>query len=334
MALEAAVFSPAAAAGHFGYGRGDSPYALPWCDMGGLGDLCAGDYWDQELADAWAAPAVWDDWGEAASRDQSSDASSDQHQGKEAAPEPAPAVRRKRRRTKVVKNKEEIETQRMTHIAVERNRRRQMNEYLAVLRSLMPPSYAHRGDQASIVGGAINYVRELEQLLQSLEVQKSIRNRRGGSTDAAGSSSPFAGFFSFPQYSTSPGHGCSSSSTTSLGGSSNTSNAASSDASGGSAESGRPVAVADIEVTMVEGHASLKVLARRRPKQLLKLVAGLHQLRIPPLHLNMTTVDAMVLYTFSLKVEDDSKMGSVEDIATAVHEILGSVQRQEETAAM
>jgi len=146
MVLEAVVFSPAAA-GHFGYGRGDSPYALPWCDMGGLGDLCAGGYWDQELDDAWAAaPAVWDvDWAEAASRDDhSSDASSDRQQGKEAAPEPAPAVRRKRRRTKVVKNKEEIETQRMTHIAVERNRRRQMNEYLAVLRSHMPPSYAHR----------------------------------------------------------------------------------------------------------------------------------------------------------------------------------------------
>ena len=44
----------------------------------------------------------------------------------------------------VVKNEEEIESQRMTHIAVERNRRRQMNEYLAVLRSLMPPSYAQR----------------------------------------------------------------------------------------------------------------------------------------------------------------------------------------------
>lgn len=52
--------------------------------------------------------------------------------------------RRKRRRAKNVKNKEEIENQRMTHIAVERNRRRQMNEYLAVLRSLMPPSYAPR----------------------------------------------------------------------------------------------------------------------------------------------------------------------------------------------
>lgn len=52
--------------------------------------------------------------------------------------------RRKRRRTKNVKNTEEIENQRMTHIAVERNRRRQMNEYLAILRSLMPQSYAQR----------------------------------------------------------------------------------------------------------------------------------------------------------------------------------------------
>lgn len=52
--------------------------------------------------------------------------------------------RRKRRRTKCTKNEEEIAIQRMTHIAVERNRRRQMNDYLAVLRSLMPPSYAQR----------------------------------------------------------------------------------------------------------------------------------------------------------------------------------------------
>lgn len=52
--------------------------------------------------------------------------------------------RRKRRRTRSNKNKEEIESQRMTHIAVERNRRKQMNEYLAVLRSLMPSSYAQR----------------------------------------------------------------------------------------------------------------------------------------------------------------------------------------------
>ncbi|XP_062210160.1 transcription factor bHLH96-like [Phragmites australis] len=308
MPLEAVVFSQV---GHFGYGRGESPYALPWCDLGGagagFGELCAGD-WDHELF-ASVAPDV-DEW-EAVSKDQSSDASTEVSKAA-AQPTVAGGMRKKRRRTKVVKNKEEIESQRMTHIAVERNRRRQMNEYLAVLRSLMPPSYAHRGDQASIVGGAINYVRELEQLLQSLQVRRSIKNQ-AGCTDAG--HSPFTGFFSFPQYSTSSHSGCGAAS------SSNTSDASE------SAESGRPASIADIEVTMVEGHASLKVLARRRPKQLLKLVAGLQQLRIPPLHLNVTTVDAMVLYTFSLKVEDDSKMGSVEDIAPAVHEILSSIQR-------
>lgn len=52
--------------------------------------------------------------------------------------------RRKRRRTKSSKNKEELESQRMTHIAVERNRRKQMNEYLAAVRSLMPASYVQR----------------------------------------------------------------------------------------------------------------------------------------------------------------------------------------------
>lgn len=53
-------------------------------------------------------------------------------------------TRPKRRRAKSRKNKEEIENQRMTHIVVERNRRKQMNEYLSVLRSLMPDSYIQR----------------------------------------------------------------------------------------------------------------------------------------------------------------------------------------------
>lgn len=52
--------------------------------------------------------------------------------------------RSKKRRVKTSKNKEEIENQRMTHIAVERNRRKQMNQYLSVLRSLMPQSYVQR----------------------------------------------------------------------------------------------------------------------------------------------------------------------------------------------
>lgn len=80
--------------------------------------------------------------------------------------------KRKRKRTKPTKNTEEMESQRMTHITVERNRRRQMNVYLSSLRSLIPSSYILRGDQASIVGGAIDFVKLLEQQLQSLEAQK------------------------------------------------------------------------------------------------------------------------------------------------------------------
>lgn len=53
-------------------------------------------------------------------------------------------TRPKRRRAKSKKNEEEIENQRMTHIAVERNRRKQMNEYLSALRSIMPDSYVQR----------------------------------------------------------------------------------------------------------------------------------------------------------------------------------------------
>ncbi|KAG0470065.1 hypothetical protein HPP92_016765 [Vanilla planifolia] len=201
--------------------------------------------------------------------------------------------RKKRRRSKTVKNKEQVENQRMTHIAVERNRRKQMNHYLALLRSLMPPSYVQRGDQASIIGGAINFVKELEQLLYSLEVQKQLELTTDTSTT-------LATLFTFPQYSSNP--------------------------SGGA--KGSPSTVADIEVAMVESHASLKVLSRRRPRQLLKLVTGLQNLRLTTLHLSLTTAEVVVLYSFSLKVEDDCRLNSVEEIASAAHGILEKIQKE------
>ncbi|KAB8086720.1 hypothetical protein EE612_010197 [Oryza sativa] len=61
----------------------------------------------------------------------------------------------------------------MSHITVERNRRKQMNEHLAVLRSLMPCFYVKRGDQASIIGGVVDYIKELQQVLRSLEAKKN-----------------------------------------------------------------------------------------------------------------------------------------------------------------
>ncbi|XP_059454590.1 transcription factor bHLH96-like isoform X2 [Corylus avellana] len=212
---------------------------------------------------------------------------------------PPPATttgRRKRRRTKSSRNKEDVENQRMTHIAVERNRRKQMNEYLAVLRSLMPPSYVQRGDQASIIGGAINFVKELEQLLQFMEGDKTTKQE---TESWVSSNSPLAQFFIFPQYSTRAAE--------------NESTAA---------------AAADIEVTMVESHANLKILSRKQPGQLLKMVAAFQTLRLTILHLNVTTVDQMVLYSVSVKVEEGSQLNTVDEIAAAVNQMLRRMQEE------
>ena len=51
----------------------------------------------------------------------------------------------RRKKKKVCKsNKEEEERQRMNHIAVEKNRRKMVNQHLAVLHSLMPECYIQR----------------------------------------------------------------------------------------------------------------------------------------------------------------------------------------------
>ncbi|KAK8946103.1 Transcription factor bHLH94 [Platanthera guangdongensis] len=234
--------------------------------------------------------------------------------------------RKRRRRPRSCKNKEEAETQRMTHIAVERNRRRQMNEHLSMLRSLMPESYIQRsflslainalqGDQASIVGGAIDFVKELEHLLQSLEVQKrTIQQTQTPNNSCINDESnlpPFAQFFSYPQYSW-----CHSGQEYPP-----------------PAPETRPPALADIEVTLIETHASLRILSPRRPRQLIQLVAGLQSLRLSILHLNVTTLDSMILFSLSLKVEEGCSLTTVDDIAAAVHHILSLVEAEAISAA-
>lgn len=218
-------------------------------------------------------------------------------------------IRPRKRRPKSRKNKEEIENQRMTHIAVERNRRKQMNEYLSVLRSLMPESYVQRGDQASIIGGAINFVKELEQqvqVLSTIETKGKINNSAEGccnSNSNSNSKIPFAEFFSFPQFKAM--EGCSLVSEN---------------------ETQCSSTVADIEVTMVENHANLKIRSKRRPKQILKVVAGLHSLSLSVLHLNISTINQIVLYCLSVKVEDDCKLSSVDEIASALHQLLSRIE--------
>ncbi|WOK94331.1 hypothetical protein Cni_G03033 [Canna indica] len=190
--------------------------------------------------------------------------------------------RKRRRRGKSFKNEEEVESQRMTHITVERNRRKQMNDYLAVLQSLIPPSFLQRGDQASIVGGAIDFVKELEQLVQSLEARKRMQQRKID-----------------PHFFSAGGDGV------------------------------QQPALADVQVSIVESGAILKVLTRRRPKQLLEMLVGLQNLRLTPLHLTVTSIAELAYYSFRLKVEDDCQTISTVDIASAVYEMVGKIQEDD-----
>ncbi|CAM8880677.1 unnamed protein product [Rhodiola kirilowii] len=226
--------------------------------------------------------------------------------------------KKRRKRARVCKNKEEAETQRMTHIVVERNRRKQMNEHLSVLRSLMPQSYAQRGDQASIVGGAIEFVKELEHIVQSLGAQKyqlipqrTDSSHHQGLSDAmttamtpTTTSKPFAHFFTYPQYtwSQSPNE-CTTSSKASI---------------------------ADIEVTLIETHANIRILSKRSPKQPYRLVSSFQVVHLTILHINITTMDSLVFYSISAKVEEGCPLNSVDDIAGAVHHMLRIIEQEDE----
>ncbi|KXG22637.1 transcription factor FAMA isoform X2 [Sorghum bicolor] len=256
----------------------------------------------------------------------------DQQQGK--------SGRRKRPRT--VKTSEEVESQRMTHIAVERNRRRQMNEYLRVLRSLMPGSYVQRGDQASIIGGAIEFIRELEQLIQCLESQKR-RRLYGGSGDAprpppvvdaavpggAPITSTTQPQVPPPPQFFPPSHPFP---VASGGGDAKiildleAAGGAVVDAGGGLREevAENKSCLADIEVRALGADAMIKILSRRRPGQLIKTIAALEDMQMSILHTNITTIEQTVLYSFNVKIVGEARY-SAEDIAGAVHQILSFI---------
>ena len=148
-------------------------------------------------------------------------------------------------------------------------------------------------------------MKELEHLLQSLEAQKLQLNLQGINNNNIGGSDhnhdhnnndhdnqdnalmdmmsskmlppPFSQFFVYPQYTWSQISNKYTSKT--------------------------KAAIADIEVTLIETHASLRILSRRSVGQLSKLVAGFQTLHLTILHLNVTTISPLVLYSVSVKVK-------------------------------
>ncbi|CAI9117775.1 OLC1v1019258C1 [Oldenlandia corymbosa var. corymbosa] len=237
-------------------------------------------------------------------------------------------TKNKRKRPRTIKTSEEVESQRMTHIAVERNRRKQMNEHLRVLRSLMPGSYVQRGDQASIIGGAIEFVRELEQLLQCLESQKRRRLYGDGSRpigDVVSSSSP--GFPIHQQPNQPPFFPAMTPAPLPLPLPLPPNDQMKLDEfePGIQEETAESKScLADVEVKLLGYDAVIKVLSRRRPGQLIKAIAALEDMQLNILHTNITTIEQTVLYSFNVKVGSEARF-SAEDIANSIQQIFSFI---------
>ncbi|XP_049406424.1 transcription factor MUTE [Solanum stenotomum] len=179
----------------------------------------------------------------------------------------------------------------MSHIAVERNRRRQMNENLKVLRSLTPCFYIKRGDQASIIAGVIEFIKELHLVLQSLEAKKrrkSLSPSPGPSTprllqlSPTPESTPFITHNNFKEL----GACCNS-------------------------------PVADVEARICGSNVMLRTISKRIPGQIVKIINVLEKLSFEILHLNISTMQDTVLYSFVIKIGLECQL-SVEDLALEV----------------
>ncbi|XP_058208525.1 transcription factor MUTE [Rhododendron vialii] len=179
----------------------------------------------------------------------------------------------------------------MSHIAVERNRRRQMNDHLKVLRSLTPCFYIKRGDQASVIGGVIEFIKELHQVLQSLEAKKQRKSLSPG----PGTPSPRPLQLS-PQIDNTP-----------LGIDLNKEL--------GGACCNSPVA--DVEAKISGSNVNLRTISRRIPGQVVKIINVLEKFSFEILHLNISSMEDTVLYSFVIKIGLECQL-SVEDLAIEV----------------
>ncbi|KAM0913086.1 hypothetical protein ACQ4PT_012391 [Festuca glaucescens] len=201
----------------------------------------------------------------------------------------------------------------MSHIAVERNRRRQMNDHLKVLRALTPAFYIKRVDQASIIGGAIEFIKELHTVLEALEAKKK---RRLCSPTPSPSPRSLLTACSTP---TSAGAGSSSD----VSPSSNGSNNSALPPFGAGAVKELAACcnspAADVEARISGANVMLRTLSGRLPGQAARIVALLESLHLEVLQVNISTMDDTVLHSFVLKIGLECQL-SVEDLAFEVQQ--------------
>ncbi|EEF48992.1 transcription factor SPEECHLESS [Ricinus communis] len=231
--------------------------------------------------------------------------------------------------------------QRMSHITVERNRRKQMNEHLSVLRSLMPCFYVKRGDQASIIGGVVNYINELQQVLQALEAKKQrkvyseVLSPRIASSPRPSPLSPrkppLSPRLNLPISPRTPQPGSpyrprlqqqgylSPTVASSLEPSPTTSSSSSINDNINELVANSKSAIADVEVKFSGPNLLLKTVSPRIPGQATKIISALEELSLEILHVNVSTVDETMLNSFTIKIGIECQL-SAEELAQQIQQ--------------
>ncbi|RWW57575.1 hypothetical protein BHE74_00035620 [Ensete ventricosum] len=163
-----------------------------------------------------------------------------------------------------------------------------------------------QGDQASIVGGTIELVRELEQLLQRLESQKRRRLFGGGEAPKSVMDGPPLPLQQRHQV-----------------------NRLHLDHSSRLREeiAENRSCLAEVEVRLLGFDAMIKILSRRRPRQLIRTIAALEDLQLAILHTNIATIEPTVLYSFNVKARPISTSQIASESLCTAEDIANSVQR-------
>ncbi|KAJ0542112.1 putative transcription factor bHLH family [Helianthus annuus] len=209
----------------------------------------------------------------------------------------------------------------VSHIMVERNRRKLMTEHLSVLRSLMPCFYVRRGDQASIIGGVVDYITESQRVLQSLEAKKRRKVYREQVTHHWIDSSPRR-----PRPPLSPRPSVPISPRTPQP--TNTYRStfpplfiAPSPANSFIRldNSNKLMAnlrspIAEVEVKFAGGNLLVKTCSNRIPGQTTKVIAVLENLSLEVLHVDISVVDETMVNSFTIKIGVECRL-SAEEVA-------------------
>ncbi|TMW94729.1 hypothetical protein EJD97_009880 [Solanum chilense] len=242
---------------------------------------------------------------------------------------------------------EETIENKISHITVERNRRKQMNEHLSVLRTLMPCFYAKRGDQASIIGGVVDYINELQQVLQSLEAKKQrkvysevlsprvlppqlvpISPRLLTPSPLSPRKPPLSPRMNLPisprtPQPTSPykpNANANANANKPLEPSPTTSSNSSIDSHvNNELAANSKSAIADVEVKFSGANVILKTVSPRIPGQAVKIIAALEQLALEILHVSISTIDGTMLNSFTIKIGIECQL-SAEELAHQIQQ--------------